>query len=77
MSENLNLLAGYVTKAELAAEWQCNERTVDNYRRMPDGLPSLTIGGKVYLPIEGVRDFMARRIRRPNQTRRALRQAAE
>ena len=67
----LALLAGYVTRAELAAEWSCHERTIARYEAMPDGLPFLTIGGRKMYRIEDARNFMQRRITTPNPVRKS------
>ena len=64
------LLAGYVTRTELAAEWDCHERTIARYEAMPDGLPFLFIGGRKLYRIEDARAFMERRIVQPNPVRR-------
>ena len=64
------LLAGYVTRAELAAEWDCHERTIARYEQMPDGLPFLYIGGRKLYRIEDARAFMDRRITTPNPVRK-------
>lgn len=64
------LLAGYVTRAELAAEWNCHERTIARYEAMPDGLPFLYIGGRKFYRIEDARAFMESRVTRPNPIRR-------
>ena len=65
------LLAGYLPKGDFAREIKSHTRTVDNYRKLPDGLPSLTIAGKVYIPIKQGREWIARRIVFPNPTRKA------
>ncbi|MGX0977208.1 hypothetical protein ACSSVY_002936 [Roseovarius sp. MBR-51] len=64
------LLAGYVTRAELAAEWNCHERTIARYEAMPDGLPFLYIGGRKLYRIEDARRFMDSRIVTPNPVRK-------
>ena len=65
------LLAGFVTRAQLAAEWHCHERTIARYEAMPDGLPFLTIGGRKMYRIEDARAFMERRITTPNPVRKS------
>jgi hypothetical protein len=65
------LLAGYVTRAELAAEWNCHERTIARYEAQPDGLPFLYIGGRKLYRIEDARAFMERRITTPNPVRKS------
>jgi hypothetical protein len=64
------LLAGYVTRAQLAAEWDCHERTIARYEAMPNGLPFLFIGGRKLYRIEDARRFMESRIVTPNPVRR-------
>lgn len=65
------LLAGFVTRAQLAAEWNCHERTIARYEAMPDGLPFLLIGGRKLYRIEDARAFMERRIVTPNPVRKS------
>lgn len=64
------LLAGYFTRAELAAEWCCHERTIARYEMEPDGLPCLCIGGRKLYKIEDARAYMERRIQTPNPVRK-------
>jgi hypothetical protein len=65
------LLAGYVTRSELAAEWNCHERTIARYEAQPDGLPFLYIGGRKLYRIADARAFMERRITTPNPVRKS------
>lgn len=65
------LLTGYLTRAELAAEWDCHERTIARYEAMPDGLPFLFIGGRKLYRIENARRFMDSRVTRPNPVRKS------
>jgi len=65
------LLAGYYTRAELANEWNCHERTIARYEQMPNGLPSLYIGGRKLYAIAHARRFMESRITTPNPVRGA------
>ncbi len=64
------LLKGYLTRAELAAEWGCHERTIARYEQMPNGLPFLYIGGRKLYRIEDARAFMASRVSTPNPVRK-------
>lgn len=73
MSE-INILEGYVSKADFARAINDCPRTVDNYRKLPDGLPLLTIAGKVYIPIAQGRAWLERRIVTPNPTRKGARE---
>jgi hypothetical protein len=63
------VLAGYVEQVKFAAEVQVSERTVARYRNLPDGLPYLPFGGKIYIPIEEAREWLKSRVKRPNQRR--------
>jgi hypothetical protein len=65
------LLSEYVTRAELAAEWNCHQRTIARYEAMPDGLPFLYIGGRKLYRVEDAREFMERRITTPNPVRKS------
>jgi hypothetical protein len=70
MSE-INILEGYAPKADYARAIRACTRTVDNYRKQPDGLPYVTIAGKVYIPVAKGREWIERRIVTPNPTRKA------
>ena len=70
MSEKLDLLAGYAPKSAFAKGLNCHERTIDNYRNLPDGLPSVVVAGRVYIPIDRGREWIADRILTPNPTPR-------
>jgi hypothetical protein len=61
------LLEGYIAEADLAAEpgAPC-KRTLARYRTEPDGLPYLRFRGRVYIPIDEGREWLKRRVRRPN-----------
>jgi len=65
-----SLLDGYVTRAQLAADWNCHERTIARYELEQDGLPSLFIGGRKLYRIEDAIAFMEGRISRPNPVRK-------
>ena len=65
------ILAGYLPKEDFAREIHAHARTVDNYRKLPDGLPSLTVAGRVYIPIKQGREWIERRLVIPNPTRKA------
>ena len=71
MSNTNPILGDYMPKAEFAAALGCHERTVDNYRAQVDGLPSVVIAGRVYIPVTLGREWIAARIVFPNPTRKA------
>jgi hypothetical protein len=64
------LLEGYIAEDDLAADpgAPC-KRTLARYRSEPDGLPYVKFRGRVYIPIDEGRAWLARRIRRPNPAR--------
>jgi hypothetical protein len=66
-----NLLAGYVDRATLADMMRCSERTIARYEELPDGLPSLTLGGRRLYRLASVKAWVEARERRPNPRRRA------
>ena len=66
-----NLLAGYVDRSTLAEMLECSERTVARYEDLPDGLPSLTLGGRRLYRLAAVKAWIESRERRPNPRRRA------
>ena len=61
------LLDDYIHWKDAAAECRCHPRTLSRLEQQPDGLPSVIIAGRKYYPIAALREFIARRIRRPNQ----------
>ena len=69
--ESHGILAGYVDRKTAAAELHCSEKTLARYETLPDGLPSVSIGGKKFYRIEAIRAFLERRERRPNPVRKA------
>jgi hypothetical protein len=67
MSALSTLLEGYIAEADLAAEPDGpSKRTLARYRAESDGLPYLTFRGRIYIPIDEGRDWLKRRIQRPN-----------
>lgn len=64
------ILHGYAPEAEFARANGVTPRTIRKYRGQPDGLPFVVWGGRVYISIEGGRQFIEFRERRPNRRRR-------
>ena len=56
---------------QLAAEWDTTRRTLGRYDRLPDGLPFVMLSGKKFRPAKACREWLARRIRKPNSRRKA------
>jgi hypothetical protein len=65
------ILDDYDEQTAWAAAAKVAERTVARYRAMPDGLPFVEFGGKIYIPREESREWLRSRIKRPNQRRRS------
>ncbi len=70
---NHDLLAGYISRAELAQSLCLNERTIYRYENQPDGLPCMVLGGRKLYKLETVRKWIEGREKRPNPRRQALR----
>jgi len=66
---DVGLLDDYRNRAELAQELRCSERSIWRYENLPDGLPSVLIAGRKFYRIQAVRDWLAKRERRPNPRR--------
>lgn len=66
-----NLLDGYVDRPTLAEKLNCSERTLARYENEPNGLASLTLGGRKLYRLEAVRGWLDRREKRPNPRRNA------
>ena len=64
-----NILGGYVTEEQFARDNNITKRTVASYRRQPDGLPFTKWGGRIFIPVDKARDYLATQIRRPNPSR--------
>jgi hypothetical protein len=65
-----NFLDNYPTRKTLAKLWGVHPRTLMRYQREPDGLPSLMLGGNARYPWKECCEWLERRVKRPNPTRR-------
>jgi hypothetical protein len=63
------LLEGYIDRPTLARELGVSVRSVARYETLPDGLPSLMIGGRRLYKLASVRAWLEARERRPNPSR--------
>ncbi len=72
-SARVGILDEFLTRAELASELGCHERTLSRYENLPNGLPSIVIVGRKHYSIGDVKRFIASRVSRPNPVRRAPR----
>ncbi len=68
---NAKFLDDYLSRAELASQLGITPRTIANYENLPDGLPSMLLGGKKMYRIDSVRKWISDREQRRNPRRRA------
>ena len=66
-----NILDGYVEESRFASDNGICPRTSARYRSQPNGLPFLAWGGKIFIPIDGAKEWLRSRVKRRNATRRA------
>ena len=69
------ILEGYQHEAEFARAHNLNPCTVRRYRRQPDGLPWVQFGGRIYIDVDGAREWLRRQTRSSNPVRRDARAA--
>jgi hypothetical protein len=58
-----------IPDAELASRWNVTTRTLKRYEDLPNGLPSWMIGGKKYRAVRVSSEWLAGRVKKPNQRR--------
>jgi hypothetical protein len=63
------ILTGFLEQAEFARTHRISPRTVARYRSQVDGLPSVSFGGRVYIPLREAGTWLSGRIRHPNKRR--------
>jgi hypothetical protein len=61
-----HILAGYVPEEKFARDNNISRRTVAAYRNQPNGLPFARWAGRVYIPVDKARDYLAARTSHPN-----------
>ena len=70
-----DVLSGLIDRPEIRRQLAgadrppLTDRTINRYENQPDGLPYIVIGGRKYYRVEAVREFIAKRERRPNPRR--------
>lgn len=69
------ITAGLVDRPTLAAQLRTTCRTIGCYEREPDGLPYIRIGKRHYYRPAAVADWIARRERQHNPSRKRRRAA--
>jgi hypothetical protein len=66
-----DILSGYAGQEEFAKSNRISARTVARYRNQANGLPSVTFGGRIFIPIDEASAWLRAQVRRPNQRRAA------
>lgn len=69
--ETYSVLGEFTDKKNLSKSLGVTPRTIDRWCAMPDGLPFISIQKKRFFRIEGVREWLRARERRPNPRRAA------
>ena len=70
MSSEVNFLEGFVPEEDFAQGTEVCRRTIARYRRQPDGLPYMEWGGRIYIPVNPGREWIQKRVRRANPTKK-------
>jgi hypothetical protein len=65
-----SILEGYVSVAQVAADFKRSPRTVLRWMDQADGLPYVKVGRERLIHIETARQWMLSRVRQPNPTAR-------
>jgi hypothetical protein len=71
MDNASEFLDEYLPEAVFAEKLNVVPRTIKRYRSLPDGLPYVMIGGRIYIRKESGREWLLSREKRPNQRRRS------
>jgi hypothetical protein len=66
-----DILAGYSDQEEFSRVNNISPRTIARYRNQVDGLPWVTFGGRVFIPLAEAAEWLRSQIRRPNKRRAA------
>jgi phage terminase Nu1 subunit (DNA packaging protein) len=65
------LLDKYLTRDQLAAELNVTPRTICRWQEMPDGIPHVQVGGRIYYRAASIKAWLESRERSPNKRRAA------
>jgi hypothetical protein len=68
--DDQSILAGYIREDKFATAANISIRTSARYRAQPDGLPFVTFGGHVYIPVAAAREWLRSRVKHPNPRRK-------
>ena len=71
MPEPEKFLSEYLDRLALAKCWQVSWRTIARYEALPNGLPSIMLGGKKRYAWKDAIAWLESRKTRPNQRRAA------
>ena len=66
-----DILGDFVNRAQLMADFKVTARTLHRYESLPDGLPSVTIGGRKFYRKSAILDWIKRKEKKPNHRRSA------
>jgi hypothetical protein len=64
-----SVLAGYTEQAVWSRINKVSTRSTARYRNLPDGLPWVEFGGRIYIPNSEAAAWLKSRIRHPNKRR--------
>jgi hypothetical protein len=68
--KHTDLLSDYIDRPCLAESWGVSTRTLARYESLPDGLPSLLLGGRRLYHVPTAMGWLEQRLERPNPSRR-------
>jgi hypothetical protein len=66
----IDLLADFIETKQLAKAVGRDERTIRNWCAEPDGLPFLKLGQRRLIHVPSAREWLLKKLRRPNPDRR-------
>jgi hypothetical protein len=65
-----DFLTDFVEPRQLAKELKRDERTIRNWCAEPDGLPYVKLGQRRLIHVPSAREWLLKKLRRPNPERR-------
>jgi hypothetical protein len=66
---NTNILDDYAEVPQIAADFKKCQRTILRWMDLPNGLPYAKVGNKRLVHIPSAREWILKRVRRPNARR--------
>ena len=67
----IGILEDFIDRIQLMADFRVTARTLHRYENQPDGLPSVTIGGRKLYRKTAVLAWIQKREKKPTQRRSA------